>query len=73
MKNRYLATEIDSEVLELTQAVVKKHTLESHKAFKYHLAQPANSIAVEQSYCEENVPKTMYLSTLDDSAYLELS
>lgn len=44
-KNRNLAMEIGSEVLELTRAVVKKHTLERNKAFKYYLAQPARMLS----------------------------
>ena len=44
-ENRNLATEIGSEVLELTRAVVKKHTLEKNKAFKYYLAQPARMLS----------------------------
>ena len=77
-ENRNLATEIGSDVLELTRAVVKK----THSGEKQGVQVPfsaasenvvSNSITVEQSYCEKNAPKTMYLSTLDDSAYLELS
>ena len=44
-ENRNLATEIGSGVLELTRAVVKKHTLERNKAFNYHLAQPARMLS----------------------------
>lgn len=44
-ENRNLATEIGSEVLQLTRAVVKKHTLERNKAFKYYLAQPARMLS----------------------------
>ena len=41
-----LATEIGSEVLELTRAVVKKHTLERNEVFKvYRLAQPARMLS----------------------------
>lgn len=45
VENRNLATESGSEVLALTQAVVKKHTLERNKAFKYHLGQPARMLS----------------------------
>ena len=44
-ENRNLATEIGSEVLELTRAVVKKHTMERNKAFKCHLAQPERMLS----------------------------
>ena len=44
-ENRNLATEIGSEVLELTRAVVKKHTMQKNKAFKYHLVQPARMLS----------------------------
>ena len=38
--NRRSATEIGSEVLQLTRAVIKKHTFPGEKAYKFHLAQP---------------------------------
>lgn len=34
-----------SELLVLARAVIKKHTLESERAFKFHLAQPARMLA----------------------------
>ena len=43
-ENRNLVMEIGSEVLDLTRAVVKKHTLERNKAFQYYLAQPARML-----------------------------
>lgn len=39
------ATEIGGEFLQLCRAVIKKHTLDSEKAFKFHLAQPARMLA----------------------------
>ena len=44
-ENRDLATKIGNEVLQLTWAVVKKHTLGELTGFKYHLAQPARMLS----------------------------
>ena len=36
---------ISDELLQLTRAVIKKHTLPGEKAFKYHLSQPARMLS----------------------------
>lgn len=43
--NRPLARKISGDVLQLTRAVIKKHTFPSDKAFKYHLAQPSRILS----------------------------
>ena len=43
--DRSLAIEISDELLQLTRAVIKKHTLPGEKAFKYHLSQPARMLS----------------------------
>ena len=40
-ENRSLARDISGDLLQLSRAVVKKHTFPDDKAFKYHLAQPS--------------------------------
>ena len=44
-EDKGLATEIGGELLVLCRAVIKKHTLDSERAFKFHLAQPARMLA----------------------------
>ena len=44
-QDKALATEIGGELLVLTRAVIKKHTFDSERAFKFHLAQPARMLA----------------------------
>lgn len=43
--DKALATEIGGELLVLSRAVIKKHTLDSERAFKFHLAQPTRMLA----------------------------
>lgn len=43
--DRSLAVEISDELLQLTMAVIKKHTLPGEKAFKCHLSQPAGMLS----------------------------
>ena len=43
--DRPLAIDISDEVLQLTRAVIKKHTLPGERAFKYHLSQPARMLS----------------------------
>ena len=40
-----LATETGGKLLVLCRAVIEKHTLDSERAFKFHLAQPARMLA----------------------------
>ena len=54
-ENRALATEIGSEVLQLSRAVVKKHTWDSERAFKFHLAQPARILARSVVYWHKKI------------------
>ena len=44
-EDKALATDIGGELLVLCRAVIKKHMLESERAFKFHLAQPARMLA----------------------------
>ena len=44
-EDKALATEIGGELLVLTRAVKKKHTSDSERALKFHLAQPARMLA----------------------------
>ena len=43
--DRSLAIEISDELLQLTKAVIKKHSLPGEKAFKYHLSQAARMLS----------------------------
>lgn len=43
--DRSLAVETSDELLQLTRAVIKKHTFPGEKAFKYHLSQPARMLS----------------------------
>lgn len=44
-ENSALATKISSEILQLSRAVVKKHTFDSEKAHKFYLAQKARMLS----------------------------
>ena len=55
--NRKSATEIGGEVLNLTRAVIKKHTFPGGKAYKFHLAQPSRMLARTVGYLEQGVSK----------------
>jgi hypothetical protein len=43
--NRRLARNISGDLLQLTRAVIKKHTFPDDKAYKYHLAQPSQMLS----------------------------
>lgn len=43
-ENSALATKISSEILQLSRAVLKKHTFDSEKAYKFYLAQKARML-----------------------------
>jgi len=44
-ENQPLATEMGSELLQLSRAVIKKHTFDGERAYKFHLAQPARMLS----------------------------
>ena len=43
--DRSLAVELSDELLQLTRALIEKHTFAGEKAFKYHLSQPARMLS----------------------------
>jgi hypothetical protein len=43
--NRRLARNISGDLLQLTRAIIKKHTFPDDKAYKYHLAQPSQMLS----------------------------
>ena len=63
-ENRALATEIGSEVLQLSRAVVKKHTWDSERAFKFHLAQPARILARSVVYWHKKILRKLKRKTI---------
>jgi NTP pyrophosphatase (non-canonical NTP hydrolase) len=44
-RNRSLARDISGDLIQLSRAVIKKHTFPNDKAFKYHLAQPSRMLS----------------------------
>ena len=57
--NRKSATEIGGEVLNLTRAVIKKHTFPGEKAFKFHLAQPSRMLARTVGHWNKGIKRRM--------------
>ena len=59
VEDRCLAQEISDELLQLTRAVIKKHTLPGEKAFKYHLSQPARMLSRSVVHCHKIILRRM--------------
>ena len=57
--NRKCATEIGEELLNLTRAVIKKHTFPGEKAYKFHLAQPSQMLARTAGYWNKCIKRRM--------------
>ena len=58
-ENRALATDIGSELLQLSRAVIKKHTFDSARAYKFHLAQPARMLLRTFWYWQKTILRKM--------------
>ena len=78
-ENQPLVTEIGSKLLQLSRAVIKKHTFDGERAYKFHLAQPATSNVIEefhvlaQNYPEKIEAKNTSFKTMDCVFLLELA
>ena len=58
-ENQPLATEISSELLHLSRAVIEKHTFDGEKAYKSHLAQPARMLSRSLAYWHKTILRKM--------------
>ena len=63
-ENQPLATEIGSEPLQLSRAVIKKHTFNGERAYKFHLAQPARMLSRSFAYWHKTILTKMKGKTL---------
>ena len=59
-ENQPLATDIGSELLQLSRAVIKKHTFDGERAYKFHLAQPARMLSRSFTYWHKTILRTNY-------------
>lgn len=58
-ENRALGTDIGSELPQLSRAVIKKHTFDSERAYKFHLAQPARMLSRSFVYWHKTILRKM--------------
>ena len=58
-ENQPLATEMGSELLQLSRAVIKKHTFDGERAYKFHLAQPARMLSRSFVYWRKTILRKM--------------
>ena len=58
-ENQALATEISSKRLQLSRAVIKKHTIDSKRAYKFHLAQSARMLSTSFAYWHKTILRKM--------------
>ena len=61
--DRSLAIEISDKLLQLTRAVIKKHTLPGERAFKYHLSQPARMLSLTMVHWHKVILRRMKKKT----------
>ena len=58
-ENQPLATEISGELLQLSRDVIKKHTFDGERAYKFHLAQPARMLSRSFAYWHKTILRKM--------------
>ena len=63
-ENQPLFTEIRSELLQLSRAVIKKHTVHGERVYKFHLAQPARMLSRSFAYWHKTILTKMKGKTL---------
>ena len=61
------------EFLVLCGAVIKKHTLDSKRAFKFHLAQPARLLAKIVAFCHMRMLRKMKQKTRASQPWMSIS
>ena len=62
-ENQPLATEIGSELLQLSRAVIKMHTFDGKRACKFHLAQPARMLLRSFTYWHKTILRKLKRKT----------
>ena len=63
-ENQPLVTEIGSKLLQLSRAVIKKHTFDGERAYKFHLAQPARMLLRSFTYWHKTILRKLKRKTL---------
>ena len=63
-ENQPLATEIGSKLLQLSRAVIKMHTFDGERAYKFHLAQPARMLSRSFTHWHKTILRKLKRKTL---------